>query len=70
LDKNSWLYQQPMVLLLTIVLVAVVIRGLATGKATLVYTSYKKSEDPGYYWVGIAIPSILIVFGVYGLLFE
>ena len=59
-----------MVLLLTIVLVAVVIRGLATGKATLVYTSYKKSEDPVYYRVGIAIPSILIVFGVYGLLFE
>ena len=59
-----------MVLLLTFVLIAVVIRGLATGKATLVYTSYKKSEDSVYYWVGIAIPSILIVFGVYGLLFE
>jgi len=57
-----------MVLLFIVILAAVVIRGLATGKSTLVYTSYKKSDDPVYYWVGIAIGSILVVLGVYGLL--
>jgi hypothetical protein len=57
-----------MVLLFIAILAAVVIRGLATGKSTLVYTSYKKSDDPVDYWVGIAIPLILVVLGVYGLL--
>ena len=70
MSKDGWLYQDPMVMLLTAVLIGIVIRGLATGKATLVYTSYKRSEDPIFYWVGIAVPSVFIVLGVYGLLFD
>ncbi len=70
MQKTSWYYQDPVLWLLLFVLIVIVIRGLATGTATFVYTSYKKSEDPVYYWCGIAIPSIFIAMGIYALLFE
>ena len=70
MQTTSWYNQDPVLWLLLVVLFAIVIRGLATGRATFVYMTYKKSEDPVYYWCGIAIPSIFIAMGFYVLLFE
>ena len=70
MNKNSWVYQSYTTVLLIGILLVIVIHGLATGRATVVYTSYKKSEDPIYYWVGIGIPVIFLVGLIYSFFFE
>lgn len=57
-------------LLVLVALVAVVLTGLSTGKATLVYRTYKKSEDPELYWAGIILPSLCIVGIICGFFFR
>jgi hypothetical protein len=58
------------ILLLMGFLVVVIANGLGKGEATVVYKTYKKSEDPELYWAGIVVPALLLAGLVYGLWFQ
>jgi hypothetical protein len=38
-----------------VVLFAGVLHGLKSGSTVLLLRTFKKSEDPGFYWAGIAV---------------
>lgn len=67
---HSWLSHNFIVLALLVALVVIVINGIATGSATLVYRTYTKSKDPGLYWTGIVVPVLGIAGLLYGLVFQ
>ncbi|RDS86349.1 hypothetical protein DWU99_03580 [Dyella psychrodurans] len=47
-----------------------VVKGLRTGESSITYQTYKKSEDPGLYWIGIVINGVVALFALWLLFFR
>lgn len=47
--------EQAIIIFFFVVLSFGVLHGLKSGNMVLLLHTYKKSEDPGFYWAGIAV---------------
>lgn len=47
--------EQGIILFFFLVLIVGTLHGLKSGSVVLLLHTYKRSEDPGFYWAGIAV---------------
>ncbi|RAO75907.1 hypothetical protein CA260_17935 [Dyella jiangningensis] len=70
-NLDYWISQPWVQLLCFIVFTSITAKGLRTGSATLVYQTYKRSEDPELYWAGIVLSALaaasMLLLLVHGL---
>lgn len=59
INADYWMSQPWVQLLCFILFTSITLKGLRTGNATLLYQTYKRSEDPELYWAGLAISALL-----------
>ena len=52
--SQNWVF-----LLIAGVLLVQFVNGLVTGRAILIFTEYKKSEDPLAYWMAIGLSAVV-----------
>lgn len=65
LSSHSWT-----VLLAAGVLIYNVVNGAVTGRALLLFTSAKRSEEPALYWLAMLVSGVLGVGGLLTLFFQ
>lgn len=65
----SPLIRDLVILLVTLVLLINTAIGAKTGSATLIYLSYKRSEDPGLYWFAMLLSGVFGIVGLVGFVF-